>query len=249
VTTTRTRQAVIVGLLAMVPWLVMVEGWRYRNYVLTGRAEVAQISSVNLLWYRGAGIVAVRDGIPFDEARSRIERSLPDTDGWSAGAVSALYEREGLRLIASHPMLFLQTELFGLAKIVFGPGRADLLHYFTGLPYEETPEGAVSLSPSLLRQAFALGPGQALVILCMTVYLAVLYFLVALGFPDTLRDRRNWSAHAFLWWVIVYHVVVAAGPEAYARFRAPVMPFLALYAAVGVTALRRLKVRQGSGIR
>jgi len=237
------RRVAAVALVAVLPWIVLVEGWRLRNYVLTGRAEIAQIAAVNLLWYRGAGIIAVRDQISFDEARDRIARSLPDTTGWSPGAVSAYYEREGLRLIVSHPGLFLRNQLYGALKVLAGPGRADLLHYFAGVPYEDAPDGAVDVSVPLLRQRLVSGPLWGLIPLAFaTTYLVLLYACALLGVWEVVREEKaRWVSHAFVGWVLLYHVLVAAGPEAYARFRVPIMPLLALYAGRGaIVAVARL---------
>ncbi len=41
------------------------------------------------------------------------------------------------------------------------------------------------------------------------------------------------APHVFLWAVGVYLLIMAAGPEGYARFRGPVVPILALYAGRG----------------
>lgn len=248
------RRLTAIALLAALPWVGLVEGWRLRNYVTTGRGEIAQIAAVNLLWYRGAGILAARDHISFWEARDRIARSLPDTNGWSPGAVSALYQREGLRLILGHPVLFLRTELYGLLKVLAGPGRSDLLHYFAGTPYEDTPDGAIGLSTASLRQRFATGrPVSLIPLVYATVYLAMFYPCVLLGVREVMRHERHlWAPHAFVWWLIAYLVVLAAGPEAYARFRVPVMPLLALYAGRGISIvfalLRQRTLRAGSTV-
>jgi len=230
------RRLTAVGLVAALPWILLVEGWRLRNYLVAGRAEIAQIAAVNLLWYRGAGIVAERDHISFWDARDRIARSLPDTTGWSPGAVSALYEREGLRLIAGYPGLFLRMQVYGLLKVLAGPGRADLLHYFAGVPYEDAPEGVVGLSATQLRQRFESDrPLVLIALIYATAYLIALYVCVSFGVWGVVRTERTLLAsHAFVWWVIIYLVMLAAGPEAYARFRVPVMPLLALYAGRGL---------------
>jgi 4-amino-4-deoxy-L-arabinose transferase-like glycosyltransferase len=229
------RRLTAVALVAALPWILLVEGWRLRNYFAAGRGEIAQIAAVDLLWYRGAGIVAQRDHISFWDARDRIARSLPDTTGWSPGAVSSLYQREGLRLIAAYPILFLRMQLYGLLKILAGPGRADLRHYLAGVPYEDEPAGAIGLSTRQLRQRFE--PDRPLVLIALiyaTAYLVALYVCVSFGVCKVVRaERRALAPHVFVWCSIIYLVVLAAGPEAYARFRVPIMPLLALYAGRG----------------
>ena len=53
------------------PWIILVGGWQLRNYLITGKAEFSYVQGANLLFYRGAGIVAQRDSISFKEAQER----------------------------------------------------------------------------------------------------------------------------------------------------------------------------------
>ena len=63
------------------PWLALVGGWQLRNYLVTGSPEFSHVRSINLLYYRGADIVAQRDGITFEKAQQKIRESLPNTEG------------------------------------------------------------------------------------------------------------------------------------------------------------------------
>ena len=98
------RRVAAATLLALLPWCVLVEGWRVRNYVTTGSAVFSSIQAENLLWYRGSGIVAVRDGVSFEDARARIAADLPDMTDWSAADINARHVREALtRIIHEGP--------------------------------------------------------------------------------------------------------------------------------------------------
>jgi 4-amino-4-deoxy-L-arabinose transferase-like glycosyltransferase len=230
----RVRPLIVAVCLAMLPWIAVVEAWSFRNYVLAGRWEVSRIASVNLAWFRGVGIIAKRDGISFWDAREKMARALPDTTGWPVGEVSALYRREGLKLIRAHPVLFAANEAFGLVKVLAGPGRADLLHFFGGVPYERTPSGAIDVSLETLRERFTISGWQAIPVVYSAAYLLALYALVLAGVSAIRHaDASTYGDHAFLLWIVAYLVIVAAGPEAYARFRVPVMPVLAVYGARG----------------
>jgi len=236
------RRILVVSLLTAMPWIALVEGWRLRNYLVTGSSQFSEVTGLSLLWYRGAGIVAERDGVSFREARRRIARSLPDTTGWSEVEVGELYRREGLRLIASYPHLFVKTTMYGLVKIVAGPGRADILHYFAGEPYEADPAGTIRLSAAeFLRRWQVDDPRMLACLTYATAYLALLYVGVGYAVFRLLANRAAvpLAPHLFLWWLVAYLVVMAAGPEAYARFRVPVMPLLALYSAHGWLRLRQ----------
>jgi hypothetical protein len=69
-------------------------------------------------------------------------------------------------------------------------------------------------------------------------YILILYTGVAYVVLQIARGELAMSSvHIFIWGVLLYFIVVSAGPEAYSRFRVPIMPFLALYAGVGISAL------------
>jgi len=67
------------------------------------------------------------------------------------------------------------------------------------------------------------------------IYLIGLYGLVIIGLINLFRQRPLiLGQHLFLGVVVIYLVCISAGPEANSRFRSPVMPILAAFAAGGV---------------
>ena len=227
------RKSATAGLLVLLPWCVLVEGWRVRNYVATGSAAFSHIQAYNLLWYRGGGIVAVRDGVSFEEARARIAASLPDMTEWSARDINARYVVEGVTLILDHPMVFLGNQAFGLVKVVAGPGRSDLEHYVSGIAYAGAAPEAVGLGEGGLTLSASGDPAARIAILYSIAYTLLLYAAVGLGCVAVLRGQTPIAPHVFLWSAVIYLLIMASGPESYARFRVPVVPILALYAGVG----------------
>ena len=138
---------------------------------------------------------------------------------WSAADVNARYMSDGLTLIRNHPVLFLGNQLFGLVKIVAGPGRSDLGHYVSGIPYAEVAPEATGLSGGGFTLGAADDPASRLAALYSLVYLALLCCGVARGIVATLRRDTGWAPQVFLGAVGVYLLIMAAGPESYARFR------------------------------
>jgi 4-amino-4-deoxy-L-arabinose transferase-like glycosyltransferase len=228
------RKTAIAVLVVSLPWVILVEGWRLRNYLMTDRAVISEITVDTLLWYRAGAVVAARDGISLWEARARIARELPDTSGWPPARVRALQERRAVQIILSHPVLMSKAILYGAAKILAGTGRADLLHFFVGVPYEERPSGAIALSLEEVRDRLTGSSWVIALIAYVALHLVLVYIGAVRGLLLAIRGGRSWwPAHVLLAGIAIYLVVMAAGPEAYARFRVPVMPLLAIFAGSG----------------
>lgn len=241
------RDTAVAVLLLSLPWVVLVEGWRLRNYLMTDRAVVSEITVDTLFWYRAAGVVAARDGISFWEAQARLAAGLPDTSGWSPARVRALQERQAAQIIAAHPVLVSKVMLYGATKILAGTGQADLRHFFGGVPYEARPSGASGLSLEEARERLTRSSWSLALVAYVVLHLALVYAGAARGVLLATRGSRSWwPAHVLLGGIAIYLVVVAAGPEAYARFRVPVMPFLAVFAGIGWSSSTR-RVTPGPG--
>lgn len=227
------RSLVAIIFAIALPWAVLVGGWQLRNFLTAGSAEFSHIRGINLLLYRGAAIVSARDGISFEEARELLERSLGTRDGETTAARCDRYAREGAALIAHHPLLFLRDQLRGLARMLAVPGEGDLLKYL-GIAIPATgPAGDLLRleGREFLRRWIA---GHLALLLVFSLTLAYLLFVYACAARAVASlaaaDRSAVYCHLLLVGTAVYLLVVSAGPEAYARFRIPLMPILAIYA-------------------
>jgi hypothetical protein len=202
--------------------LVICGSWIARNYMQTGVATFSSISSVNLLLYRAAGTLAIRDPGGIDVNIGRRQAEL------DAAACRAAAQRFG-RDCASLPITQRATVYSGLAlPIIFGDpaatamqaGRAFVMIMFGG--------GA-----NLVAEITGIAESRArLLAFGYSVPLAVLAG-VGLSFW--------WRVDRLAWWLVVltiaYLVVMSLGTEAYSRFRVPFLPLYAMLAGGGAAAL------------
>jgi 4-amino-4-deoxy-L-arabinose transferase-like glycosyltransferase len=218
----------LVMLAVVVAWAPPVVGWQLRNARLTGDSEFSSIQSNNLLLYRGAGVVALRDRVPFETAQQRLLDAAPAAIRADRAAWAAYCRREGTRLMRAHPLLTLRMQLAALGRELFGPGQESLREYLGLTPADaQARRGLTLLSAGFLLAFDAL------------LALALARELWARGSgpgAQSWRDRRFNPLNVLLLGLAIYLAVVAAGPEAYSRFRVPFMPILAAYAS---GALRR----------
>ena len=236
------RKIGLLGLTLLTPWLILIGGWQARNYLAAGTTTFSAIQGVNLLFYRGAAIVAQRDNITFEAAQQRLGYGRyaalhPETAGWSTAQLNQRWQQEGLALIRQHPWWFVKTQIRGAAKMLLGPGEQALLDYWGKTSGQTGPGGDLFvLSLRDYGRKWILGqPGLFALFGAAELYLAIIYGGAFYAAYRLIRRRDAfWRMHLFIWGMIIYLIVVSAGPEAYARLRIPLMPLLALYAGHGI---------------
>jgi 4-amino-4-deoxy-L-arabinose transferase-like glycosyltransferase len=202
------RRSLLAGFLVWIAWAPLVFGWQWRNYRLTGVSDFSATQNLTLFFYRGGGIVAQQQGITLDEAQGQLLALVPPAAKASDAAWYAYCRQEGIRMIRENPVLTLKDQMNGAGRTLLGPGGGIFDAYFGSTARYVTAYSAI--------------------------YLIGIYVLVLICLIKLLRQRMlNMPQHVFLWLVVVYLVAISAGPEAYSRFRLPIMPILAVYAAGG----------------
>ena len=213
------RRQAAVGAAMLLPWVVLIGGWHARNFAVADTTEFSLIKNVDLLMYRAAGVVALRDGTTLEEAQQRLLEDLPSQAGMSQADYGEMLGERAREILTAHPLLVVRVGIAGAVRMFAGPGQASLTGY-------------LSLAAG--------GTAALLLVGCSAGFLLALYLLVATGCMAALRSRRDGWAHALLLGVALYFVLVSSGPETYARFRLPIMPILAIYAGLGAAwAIRR----------
>lgn len=206
---------VVLAALVLVAFAVPVGLWAARNHHETGVATVSTIGAHNLLDYRAADALAIDAGGSRADAARRLEAQVParSNPARRAQAESSL----AWRTLLHHPKGAFLTTVEGLGRVLFGPGRAELLRLVRGHPdRRDAVDGAIVAVAAVL-------------LLCLLV-------LAAVGVAALARSRA-WLALAATLGLAVYDVLLSAGAEGNARLRMPADPFLAVLAGAGAVAL------------
>lgn len=230
----RWKKIIISIFLIILPSIIFIGGWQLRNHIVAGSSEFSGIKGINLLYYRGADIVAERDGISLEEARRKLSATMTNNP-W----INERYSEEGLALIYRYPFLYGKIMIKGIIFMMIDPGNTPLMKY-VGLMKPDEKTGPLvdfrrlSLNRYLQKwlierplefSAFAFG----------ILYLATLYSSIAYCMRKLMiTDEKKTIVHIFIWGVILYFLIVSGGPEAYSRFRTPIMPFFCLYGGTGL---------------
>jgi hypothetical protein len=160
--------------------------------------------------YRAGGVIALREGVPFTDVRSRLQQSYPSREpGMSIGEYYDVMYAEGLAIVVADPAAVVQQMVTGMAYLMLGEGGAAWS--FFGI----TPPAWVRWTQRILLVAF--------------------WGLALLGLLSARRPRDLVLARWLIAVLIAYVVVISAGPEAYSRFRVPIMPLAMALAAGGLS--------------
>ena len=131
-------------------------------------------------------------------------------NGWTQQEQVRVMQERAARLFAAHPTLYLKLQLRGMLHLLGLDALGDLRHV----------QGRTAIARLLVL-----------------AQLLVLYTLAAIGILVLLRAR--WWFPVTLLVLPLLYLIVIAGPEAYPRFRVPVMPAFAILAALAVWHERR----------
>jgi 4-amino-4-deoxy-L-arabinose transferase-like glycosyltransferase len=193
-------------------FLLVLLVWIGRNFIVAGTPTLSSIWSVNLYFHRAAAVEARLQGLTVEDVRDRWERQF---QSWSGGLSEPdkleWMTRHAREVIAAHPWTYVLITIDG----------------FVYMMESDTSE---------LRRLLALPEGTAVlraVDVAASVQLWIVYPAAALGVLAGWRDPERRRAALIPVAFIAYFVLVS-GPEAYARFRVPVMPFLAMLGGLGI---------------
>lgn len=225
------QQACVSAAIFFMLYAVPIGGWQFRNFVQTGSAEFSQAKNQYLFIAHAAAIVGLRDGLSLPDAQDRLTQeyaaSLPQQFQPSSQAV--LLESQGRfarAVMFEHPALLAWIMLKGSAANLFGP--SNLAHLF-GV------DNVAIRNAAMQRDFSRFTPLQWVIAFSSWVYgflfLGVLYYGILVLM---LREGVNNVGLALLVLIVAYIIVVSSGPEAYSRFRAPIMPILCVIAAAGL---------------
>lgn len=224
------RRAAKSALIFLSLYALLTGGWQLHNYVQTGSIEFSQMKNRYLFVAKAAAIVATLDDLSIEDAQQHLAaehfQSIPQD--LRAASPTRFFESQGkyaVAIIIEHPALFLWTTLKGVLASLFGP--SNLSHLF-GLD-------SVELRKSLLNGDFSrFSYSHWTMAFVSWIYGVGFLIILYLGILQLfVRGRVFSQGMALLLFTVLYVLFLSSGPEAYSRFRLPIMPVLCVLAAAG----------------
>lgn len=202
--------------------IVVIVGWSGRNYQRRGVWTYSSIASVNLYYYRAAGVLAYERGRAFEAEKADL---LISSGGWNADP--RMLNARGRRIVLDHPWATAVISFKFLLRNCFG---ADWSHPGVWLfDPAQTQADASRSAGTLLARSFRWLSVLGQFALTAVTWTGILFALCRL------RWRRNLEVGLILvpLSVALALLLAAAGPEGYCRFRVPAVPMLAMVAGFG----------------
>ncbi len=202
--------------------------WSLRNYFEFGFINVSSISAHNLLWFESVPAYAHENNLTFEEATAlelERKRNLLGSDPNVIDSYTYNKNR-GLELMIEHPKGLLISHIYGTPKIMFGIFKSKfsiILNYIYGINGE--------LITSVIYIFFGL---------CILF----IWILFLIGMKST--SESNFPVFVLFALIAVSSILPASGQVAYARFRAPIMPFVCIISAIGLVRLKESYLKKKS---
>jgi len=210
---------------------LVVGVWVARNHQISGRYVLSTIEGENLLHYRAALLGQPRDLSMEDWHRALRERSHERDYDRSIPAEAVALEmtkkKLALEIVLEHPLRTYRLFLVGIPRLLVSPNRS-YLYALLGIRHDAWDLDLVgSAGLDTLRRTVRSGELPYLIL--SFLYQMGLVILAAIGAVLAVRHREIWALPLGIG--LVYFVVASAGLETHARFRVPIVPLLALFAA------------------
>lgn len=213
--------------------LLVVVGWSWRNYRLTGLAQFSPVGAVNLFYYRAGGTLVYANHL---RALPHLEPQGPDL------------ARQALRIIARHPVAFAEMTLSNFVYLSLVPERSTLAHFLrihTDFPVQEggSTRLRLALSKILISPVRTLGDiyrGEFFaspLMLGLTIFQLIFAAVLWSGALTTSMRAANFRSDRglcviFLAACAFLFLLMGSGAEAQPRYRVPAVPFLAILSGV-----------------
>jgi hypothetical protein len=207
------RQIAIVLLIAV----AVSSTWIIRNQIAFGVPQLSGIQSLNLLQYEGAGAFAKENDVSLKEAQTtEIQLEIKNVGkNSSIGAIVDYRVDRGIELILSNPVGFVELHVEGAAKILFGPGSANISKLTAHLGISEIVKDLSKVVIVLMR--------------------LLVTFLVLFSIYIALRTRifLPIQFYSIVSWILI--LISSGGANAYSRFRVPLIPLEIIIICIGLS--------------
>jgi hypothetical protein len=245
---TQSRSAWKIILLFMAINLTITYSWAYRNYSAADIWTLSASGNKNLLYYRARSVLAKGKDITEQEATAELVQYIQtevQTHNLTSAEEIHLMRAKAMEIFRQYPMTTLKIHAEGYIGVLANPGfnlfcimlsndevRFDAANNVIGCASNSKGSLITRVQDKLAEMSWL----EKLVSFLEVLLLAGMYLGTALGVWKLLQARQ-WYLLTFLCMLVAYFSILSAGGGTGARFRVPIMPFLAIMAGIGFSYL------------
>ena len=229
-----------------------VSPWIVRNQLVFGKPFISSIGNINLLLHTAASVKAEAEGLSTAEARNEIYDLLRTEQKWKKNeeAIAPFIEkcnREGLKILKSHPVIFVKQTALSFAYFFVKPMRNSIDLMFGINKYWHDPiMGLAEKETGQSKFEQFKNNTSSLTIALVIIQLLMILISGALALftiYTNLKTSTFWMV--MLVAVILYFGVTSSITEVEGRMRIPVLPFWYMLSALGVGKAANLRINPG----
>jgi hypothetical protein len=215
--------------------VLMIMGWDARNARLGGISTLSTITAYNLYYFRSAGVLAYTTGTSLAEVQNLLAKGLglSHPSPFLSPPVYDEMLRRSKHILRSNALAAAVLSFRILIWLAIVPDRANL-NAILGTNAKSSQFLAASSDIVLRLKDLLHSPTLTILVLLQMALIAFMWIGVGRAIIGIFgRTRQDTVILMYLLCIALVMLVLAAGPEAIARYRAPAMPFLAMVAGVG----------------
>jgi hypothetical protein len=223
---------ILLCFLTVLPWLV-------RNKLAFGYTFLETTGYTTLLSSRAAGCYSSVNNIPIGKASEILSKKARSTFGNDPQKDPIGYKKHEAKLATSiirqHPFVYIKNNIIGVFYLFFKPLRSslDLLLGFSKTHTDLTHWGEKAPSDIFSETVEKTSKFTMIVVIVQLLLLGIVWLSFVYGMV-TIFTKKEFT---ILWLVILvvgYFCIMSGGPEAYARFRVPIVPIVAIASGIGL---------------
>jgi len=227
----------------LIAYCMILIPWYMRNYHEYDTWNVSTVSDVNIFYYEAPAILMIKDN-PFSMVQFKITKSIDDLNmgrwkkvkekyGWNEESAFELADdpqrliilrKEGLTVIRENPLIFLLSHLGGIGRILF-----------PFYPYFDKFLGSDSIIIKVLS-------------FCIDLIIMGLSFIGLISLlkkKETLLSNRLQRIIIVIMLVLIFYFTFLPGIIGYNRFKIPVLPYITIFATLGLWRILQLFNQRG----
>ena len=226
---------------------LIVSPWLVRNQFAFGTPILSTIGYNNMLHYRAAGVYAVKKGIPLVEAQEMLRKKASSEFRGDRETDPITYKKfeskMGTSIILADMSTYIRNHVHSVFNMLFKPLRSTIdLQLGLSKKGSSLMDWSEKNSSSQISRLIGNTSGFTITLVSIQMILIVLLWVSGiLGIVSSIV-KKEYLISAIILLLIAYFCIISGGPEAYARFRVPIMPYLAIASSAGIIdAFERLK--------